>query len=260
MHVLGSDERVMLVHELRRQYKFSAFAKLQSHRTGQTARQSQSSEQSLGNASRVPSREAAVCHPCRHCVEPLPGCKQDQALQSQRHDALQRLSDHHASVAARQHIASGRADSQMALLMQRNGRKLPPNLMKDATLLMDRARCGRPPSRAGQNTGQSSQLSLATNSASGHAGKVPPQQWAPEPCSIACTSFRQSLPPHSSEHAVHVTRKVYTPTTPQGASQSSLSRRTAYGEVLRRVRSAHGPPSQATADRKAGDALGPWPQ
>ncbi|KAL3143952.1 hypothetical protein ABBQ32_003766 [Trebouxia sp. C0010 RCD-2024] len=186
--------------------------------------------------------------------------QQDQALQSQRHDALQRLSDHHASVAARQHIASGRADSQMALLMQRNGRKLPPNLMKDATLLMDRARCGRPPSRAGQNTGQSSQLSLATNSASGHAGKVPPQQWAPEPCSIACTSFRQSLPPHSSEHAVHVTRKVYTPTTPQGASQSSLSRRTAYGEVLRRVRSAHGPPSQATADRKAGDALGPWPQ
>lgn len=122
-----------------------------------------------------------------------PACRQqDQALQSQRHDALQRLSDHHASVAARQHIASGRADSQMALLMQRynhilepcyqdvcrsgklklvvvcirNGRKLPPNLMKDATLLMDRARCGRPPSRAGQNTGQSSQLSLATNSAS----------------------------------------------------------------------------------------------
>lgn len=128
-----------------------------------------------------------------------PVCRQqEQALQNQRHDALQRLSDHHASVAARQQIASGRADSQMALLMQRynhklapcyqevcwsghlswicglirNGRKLPPNLMKDATLLMDRSRCGRPPSRAGQNTGRSSQLSLAPNSAPVCTGHV----------------------------------------------------------------------------------------
>lgn len=77
-----------------------------------------------------------------------------------------------------------------------------------------------------------------------------------------CGKRRQSLPPHTSEHAVTVTRKVYTPTTCQGASQSSLSRRTAYGEVLRRVRSAHGPPNgppqQLTADTRAVDGLGPW--
>ena len=57
-----------------------------------------------------------------------------------------------------------------------------------------------------------------------------------------------------------VTRKVYTPTLPQGVSQSSLGRRTAYGEVLRRVKSAHGPPQQRTADRRGVDGLGPWGQ
>lgn len=188
--------------------------------------------------------------------------QQDQALQSQRHDALQRLSDHHANVAVRRQVASGRADEQMALLMQRNGRSLPPNLMKDATLLMDRAHSSRPSSPAGHSRQSGREmLRPATSSGTGHVGKITPQQWAPEPCSIACTSFRQSLPPHTAQHAVTVSRKVYTPTTASGASQSNLSRRTAYSEVLRRVRSAHGSPQQPRPEaRSVADNLGPWAQ
>ncbi len=72
---------------------------------------------------------------------------------------------------------------------------------------------------------------------------------------------RQSLPPHapaqSYGHGVPVTSKIYTPN--EGA-ETSLRRRTAYGEVLRRVKTAHGPPTRVKAQQlgPAGEALGPW--
>ncbi len=71
---------------------------------------------------------------------------------------------------------------------------------------------------------------------------------------------RQSLPPHAQSHGdgVAATSKIY---TPNAGAETSLCRRTAYGEVLRRVKSAHGPPTtpvKAQQHGPAGEALGPW--
>lgn len=94
--------------------------------------------------------------------------QQDQALQSQRHTALQRLNHLQCTAAARQQIVSGRADAHLPVLVRRcvyssgatlchtiigvkekpikdtsavrSGGTMPPNLLKDAMLLADRAR------------------------------------------------------------------------------------------------------------------------
>ena len=74
---------------------------------------------------------------------------------------------------------------------------------------------------------------------------------------------RQSLPPHAQSYGpgVAVTRKVYTPNAAHGRAETSLSKRTAYSEVLRRVRSAHGTPTPVKAQQRIPpvEALGPWP-
>lgn len=79
--------------------------------------------------------------------------------------------------------------------------------------------------------------------------------------SVAC---RQSLPPHAPAQScgpgVTVTRKVYTPGASHGRAETSLSKRTAYSEVLRRVRSAHGTPTPVNAQQHSSpvEPLGPW--
>jgi len=109
----------------------------------------------------------------------------------------------------------------------RSGGTMPPNLAKDVMLLADRARSQRV--REGTaSTASRRMLSRPATSAAmvcdchfyaaaliepirtlldhmcresvsyhplcvhsqGHTGRLTPQQWAPAPCSIACTSFR----------------------------------------------------------------------
>ncbi|KAL0028896.1 hypothetical protein WJX77_003650 [Trebouxia sp. C0004] len=189
--------------------------------------------------------------------------QQDQALQSQRHTALQRLNHLQCTAATRQQIVAGRADAHLPVLACRSGSIMPPNLLKDAMLLADRARSQhvRGPEGTASTVPRRMLSRPATSAAVGHTGRLTPQRWAPAPCSIACTSFRQSLPPHahaqSSGHGVASTSKIYTPIE---GLETSLRRRTAYGEVLRRVKSAHGAPTPVKVQQHgaAGEALGPW--